>query len=378
MILIKNGEVHVGNGEVYYNCDVLIDKDKVVKVEKNIEVKDDYEVIDATGNVVFPGFIDTMNSWGAKGPAWEDNDLGEYTDPIAPQLNSIYAFDHDAMNFQGVYEYGVTSFGFSPSIHNVIGGKSCVFKTYGHNPYNMLIKEDAAMIASVSSSVKSIYRDKKMNPTTKLGIYALLKQALINAQNYNSDDEYNSKSAELKRVTDKKLQLFINCTTKADIDSIGSLLREFDLDVVLTGAFGITDSSDYKFKKIVLGNLTDSMLTHNYNMDIAAIKNMAKNEVLFSISSCGDSDGGGKETLLWNGILYYQRGIDAEEVVKMLTLNPALILGVEDRVGSIEAGKDADIVIWSNNPILTFDAKVLHSFISGQDIMKVKRRTSCW
>ncbi len=378
MILIKNGEVHVGNGEVYNNCDVLIDKDKIVKVEKNIEVKSDFEVIDATNKVVFPGFIDTMNSWGAKGPAWGDDDLGEHTDPIAPHLNSVYAFDHDAMNFQSVYEYGVTSFGFSPSIYNVIGGKSCVFKTYGHNPYNMLIKEDVAMVASVSSSAKSIYRNKKMCPMTKLGIYALLKQALIDAKNYRIDGEYNSKNAELKRVIDKELQLFINCTTKADIDSINLLLKEFDLDVVLTGAYCITDSDNYSFKKVVLGNLTDSMLTYNYKMDIEAINKMINKGALFSISSCGDSNGGGKETLLWNGILYYQRGIDAEEVVKMLTLNPAKILRVEDRVGSIEVGKDADIVVWSNNPILTFDAKVTNSFISGQDIMKVERRTSCW
>lgn len=378
MILIKNGEVHVGNGMVYDNCDVLIHEDKILKVEKDIEIKDDFEVIDATNKVVFPGFIDTINSWGANGPAWGDNDLEEHTDPVAPHLNSLYAFDHDAMNFQGVYEYGVTSFGFSPSVYNVIGGKSCVFKTYGHNPYNMLIKEEAAMVGSVSASVKSIYRNKKKCPSTKMGIYSLLKQALIEARDYKSDGEYNSKNAELKKVIDKELQFFVNCTTKADIDSMNSLLKEFDLDLVLTGAYCITNDDNYNFKKIVLGNLTDSMLIHNYNMDISSIKDMINKGVIFAISSCGDSNGGGKETLLWNGILYYQRGFEAEEVVKMLTLNPALILGVEDRVGSIEVGKDADLVVWSNNPILTFDAKVLNTFISGQDIMKLERRTSCW
>ncbi len=378
MILIKNGEVHVGNGEIYSHCDVLMNGEKIVQVKKDIEVQSGYEIIDAANKVIFPGFIDTMNSWGAKGPAWGDNDLAELTDPVTPQLNAVYAFDQDAMNFQGVYEYGVTSFGFSPSIHNVIGGRACVFKTYGRSPYNMLVKEDAAMISSVSSAVKAAYREKKICPMTKLGIYALLKQAFIDAGSDKGNDGYHAKNVELKRVLNKEMPLFINCTTKSDIDSVNLLLKEFDLDVVLTGAYGITDSGHYNFKKVVLGNLTDSMLTHNYHMDIDSVKSMMKRGVLFSISSCGDSDGGGKETLLWNGILYYQKGIDAEEILRMLTLNPAKILGVDDRVGSIESGKDADIVIWSNNPIRTFDAKVTHSFISGKDIMKVERRTSCW
>ncbi|MEG1621711.1 MAG: amidohydrolase, partial [Oscillospiraceae bacterium] len=106
MILIKNGEVHIGNRDIINNCDILIDNSKIIKVGKNISSEGIDEIIDATDCTVFPGFVDAAQNWGAVGPGWGDDDLNETTDPITPHLDSVYAFDHDAMNFQSAYEYG--------------------------------------------------------------------------------------------------------------------------------------------------------------------------------------------------------------------------------------------------------------------------------
>lgn len=86
----------------------------------------------------------------------------------------------------------------------------------------------------------------------------------------------------------------------------------------------------------------------------------------------------GKESLLWNAILCHKNGIDSEQVLKMTTSIPAKILGIDDKVGSIEVGKDADIVIWSNNPIETYAAKVEATFINGKNILNARRVDSCW
>lgn len=378
MYLVKNAEVHVGNGTVYKNCDVLIENDKIKEVGQGLCSEEKTEIIDASGCVVLPGFIDTMNSWGAKGPSWEDDDMSEITDPVNPHLNSVYAFDHDAMNFQEVYQYGVTAFGLAPSVNTVVGGRISVFKTYGDGPYEMLVKEDVGVIASVSSAVKETFRRENRAPSTKMGIFALLRQELTKALNYRAQDGYSAKYEVLKQVLTGQMPFFVNCTKKMDIDSVLRLNREFNLDVILTGAYSLSTSPSHSFSKIVLGNLTGGMLPETYEVGAEAVQRSMSEGSVIAISSCGDHDAGGKESLLWNAILYYQRGLDAEDVLKMITWNPARILGVEDRIGSIEKGKDADIVVWSHNPILTFKARPLHCFVSGRALSTVKRRTSCW
>ncbi|MEF9984070.1 MAG: amidohydrolase family protein [Oscillospiraceae bacterium] len=379
MILIKNGEVHIGNRDIINNCDILIDNSKIIKVGKNISSEGIDEIIDATDCTVFPGFVDAAQNWGAVGPGWGDDDLNETTDPITPHLDSVYAFDHDAMNFQSAYEYGVTSFGFMPTFNNIVGGRACAFKTYGKNPYEMLIKKDIAITASLSNSAKNTYRSRGVCPMTKLGIASLLKQALFDAQKYEGDEKENPKSFYLKKILNNEIPLIVNCSTKAEINAVSMIADQFNFDVVLIGAYNLSkaDINNKHFKKILLGNLTDSMLPENYHIDADALK-LIKADTLMAVCSNGDSSSGGKEALLWNAILYFQKGFDCEEILEMITLNPAKILGIDNQVGSIEEGKDADIIIWSNNPILTFDARVKHSFLNGEDLTKLERRTTCW
>ncbi len=95
------------------------------------------------------------------GPGWEDNDLGEHSDPITPEMNVVYSFDQDSMMFQRVFEYGITSAGITPSTSNVLGGYGAVFKTYGKHPYEMLVKEKVAMVSSISKETK-IYMVKEI------------------------------------------------------------------------------------------------------------------------------------------------------------------------------------------------------------------------
>lgn len=380
MVLIKNGEIHIGNGEVLNNCDIIMENGKIKEIGCNLSANENCEVIDATNDIIFPGFIDAAQNWGAYGPAWGDDDLSETSSPLTPHLDSIYSFDQDAMNFQRTFEYGVTSFGFVPTFYNVLGGRACAFKTFGNNPYDMLIKKDIAISASVSNSAKAVFRGRGVCPTTKLGITALLKQAFYDAQNFDGEEKDNPKNFYLKKVLNKEIPLLINCSTQAEINCALMLADEFDLDIILIGAYKLSSCNlnNKHLKKVLLGNLTDSMHTKNYEIDINAIKAMRENGTEIAICSSGDSSSGGKEALLWNGILYMQMGFNSEEILQMLTLNPAKILGIESKVGSIEVGKDADIIIWSNNPILRFDAKVKHSFLNGEDLMKLKRRKSCW
>ncbi|MBS3811569.1 MAG: amidohydrolase family protein [Halanaerobiales bacterium] len=383
MILLKNGKIYDGKGDILEGADILIENGKIKNIAKSIEAKKDMEIFDVEEKVIMPGFIDSLNVWGCKGPGWEDDDLSEHSNPVTPQLDVMYSFDHDSMLFQRVFEYGVTSAGITPSTSNVLGGHAAVFKTYGQHPYEMLVKKQVGMVSSVTKTIKKVYGSRNESPMTKMGAIALLREALIKAQEYKDKDEkeYDPKSEALQKVIKRKLPLLINCSTKAEMDAVELALKDFPVDIVFTGAFGVHDNLGQIFKdnfSIILGDLTAAISYENSKVDFEAVKKMINKKVDVAISSCGDYTASGKESLLWNAILYYKYGLDENEVIKMITSIPAKILGVDDRVGSIEVGKDADIVIWSDNPIKTYNAQIEATFIDGKNILNSRRENTCW
>lgn len=384
MILIKNGKLHNGIGEIFEGIDILIEEGKIKKIDYNIEIDSEFEIIDATGKVIFPGFIDSLNVWGAIGPGWGDKDLEEHSSPITPQMNVVHSFDHESMVYQRVFEYGVTCCGITPTTSNVIGGKAAVFKTYGKHPYKMLVKESAAMVASVTKNTKKVYSPKNIMPMTKMGAFSLLVKMLEDARLYDESSdclEYDIKCEAMRLVIENKIPIFINCNTKSEIDAISLALKKFDINIVYTGSFGIThQSGDILAKKrgVILGDLTNAMSGSNNIINTSDIIKLIEDGIDIAISSCGDHIASGKESLLWNAILWYKKGIESEQVLKMVTSIPAKLLGVDDRVGSLEEGKDADLVIWSDNPIKTYVARPEKVLIDGQDIMNLGRDLSCW
>ncbi len=383
MLLIKNGIVHDGKGKILKNIDILIENGIIKDIGHSIQVPEDTEIFDAEGKVVLPGFIDSLNVWGCTGPGWEDDDLSELSDPITPEMNVVYSFDPDSMLFQRVFEYGVTSAGVTPSTSNVLGGYIGVFKTYGDHPYKMLVKEGAAMVSSITAQTKKIYGSRNVSPMTKMGAFSLLKEALIKASNYKKDNnqDYNSKSEALQKVLNREVPLFVNCNTKAEMDAVELALRDFSLDIVFTGAFGIDSNVGNimgKKPSVILGDLTNAMSYTNSKIDFESIQKLMEDGVDVAISSCGDQTASGKESLLWNAILCHKYGLKSEDVLQMITFIPAKILGVDDKIGSIEIGKDADISIWTDNPIETYNARNEATFINGENILKSRGNESCW
>lgn len=383
MILIKGGTVHDGTGKILENTDILIEGKIIKKIDKSIEVSSDVEIFDARGKVVFPGFIESLNIWGCKGPGWGDDDLKEASDPITPEMNVVYSFDQDSMMFQRVFEYGVTSAGITPSTSNVLGGYAAVFKTYGEHPYEMLVKENVGMVASITPETKKVYGSRNTCPMTRMGAFSILKEAITKALSYKKDEnkDYDSKSDALQKLINGEVPLLINCNTKSEMDAIELALKDFPIDIVFTGAFGINENTGKIIKNkfsVILGDLTSAMSSVNSNVDFEGIKKLIENGVDIAISSCGDNGSSGKESLLWNAILCYKYGLKSDDVLRMITSIPAKILGVDNRIGSIEVHKDADIVIWTGNPIETYNARVEATFINGENILNSRRVESCW
>lgn len=381
MKLIKNGVIWDGLGKKPYAADILIENGMIKKIAPNIK-NDNAEVIDVQGCMVLPGFIDSLNIYGCRGPGWDSNDISELSDPVLPNMNIVFSFDQDGMNFQEVYKYGVTASGICPSPSNVLAGYAGVFYCYGHHPYKMLLKEKAAQIASVTEATKKPYGSKNKMPMTRMGSFSLLVEILRKALNYNPEKGYDAKLDALIPVLEGKIPLFVNCATKSEMKGVLHAMKEFEnIKLVLTGAFALDNSfEEVKSGKVpvIMGDVTDAFSPYSEIVDFKVIKEMLDNNAVISCSSCGDQFASGKESLLWNAIQWYKNGIDANNVLKAITSTPAKLLGVDNLTGSLEEGKRADLSVWSENPICTYRASLKAVYIQGENLLEKERYHSCW
>lgn len=377
-MIIKNGCIHDGIGNVFKEKDIIIEDGIIKAIGENLEYHG-ADIVDASGKEIFPGFIDALNMYGCRGAGF--NDGAELTNPISPEMNIIYSFDHEAMNFQELYKYGMTAACIAPFPSNVLAGQSAVFKTYGNNPYKMLVKEKASMIASVSSEVKKAYSSKNKAPMTKMGAISMLIDALKKSETYKRDEKYDAGAEVLSSVVNGDMPLFINCNTKSEMTAVLIALKPFNkLRVVLTGAFEVdknTNLLNLENISFITGDTTFATSQYASSICYKDFIEIMKTKIV-AIGACGDSYASGKESLLWNAITWYKNGLDEEEVLKRITSVPAELLGVNDKIGSIEVGKHADISIWTSNPIKSYSAKLESIFIDGEKISLEKRCLSCW
>lgn len=370
MILIKNGTVHVGDGQILDKFDILIENNIIKKVEKNIII-DGAEIIDATNKEVFPGFIEPMSAIGAMGLPATYIDNSETSDPIMPELNIRYSVDPDEISMQEFYKSGITCVGLSPTNANIMGGQIAVFKTPAMKYAERYLKEEVALKCSVTNSVRNTYGKKDILPKTKMGIFKILENVFYDTNNTKEED-YNDKQKVIRKVIDGKLPLFIAANTKQEMDGIIHFMSNFkNVKYYITDAYEfykcVDDLSSYS-NGVIIGDLTYLSAISRYKTDLTKIQTLIDNNKLVSFTTSSNGYSEGREAYLWNAIEMYKAGINEEEIVKMMTINPAKMLGIDDVVGTITQGKHADIVIYSNNPIKTYDAHVTRCFVNGRSI----------
>lgn len=365
MLLIKNGTVHVGNGDLYDNCDVLIKGGKIISVERDI-ICEEAEIIDAYGMDVFPGFIDPLNSTGSQDKTFSIKDTNETSSPVTLNADIKYAFNPDEVMMEELYKVGITSIGAAPGSSNVISGKMAAFRTYGYNINKMLIKEYVGLKGSVSKSVKETYGKRKVMPMTKMGIFSMLQNTLRN-------DIEGAEKEVMDKVLNKQVPLFITANTKAEIDALINIVKDYDIKLVICNAYQAErciDSIKQINASVIMGEQVYLSKNVYNNIDLSKLVDMKTGNNQISFTVTGDYGPSGKVKYLWNVARLYQAGIDSEEVVKMMTLYPAQMLGIDETVGTIEVEKDADIAIYSNNPIKYYDAKNKYTIIQGKIVYK--------
>ena len=379
MKLIKNGLVYTMTKDEAEHLDLLIDGSKFVRIEPEIEAEADWEVIDASGKNIFPGFIDAHSHLGMQESSigFEGQDTNEMTDILTPHLRGIDGINPMDITFKEAALGGVTTVGTGPGSANVIGGTFCAIKTVGHRVDDMLIDECVAMKCAFGENPKRCYKDK--NNFSRMSTAAKLRETLFKAKEYDEKKKaakgnvmkmpkWDMKMEAMLPVIHKEIPLKAHAHQANDIFTAIRIAKEFDvrmtLEHVTDGALIAEELAQEKEFMLAVGpSLHSRSKFECKNLDFDAPATLSNAGIPISIIT--DAPVVPQQYLAMCAGLAVQAGMKPIEALKAITINPARHLGIEHRVGSIEVGKDADFVMIEGSPFEILD-NVSMVFINGE------------
>lgn len=363
---------------------IQIKDDKIIAVGDMSSVPQDDNVLDLRGKTVYPGFIDAHCHMGMaeEGLDFEGDDLNEMTDPVSPHLRGLDAINPVNQSFPEAVDAGVTTVVTGPGSANAISGQFCAIKTYGKRVDKMVLREPVAMKFALGENPKKVYNDKSETPMTRMATAALIREELSKAKRYledvqkaeedpeeNDPPEFDAKKEALIPVLKRELKAHIHCHRSDDIFTAVRLAEEFELDYVLihcTEGHLIADELKEIGAPVVNGPLmctrTKPELLHASDKTPGIL---SKAGLLVAI--CTDYNVIPIWMLPITAGYAVREGMDYMEALKAITINPARICGIEDHVGSVKVGKDADLLVYSQDP-LTLAAKPDMVFINGKQV----------
>lgn len=373
MLAIKNATVYTGKGEVLESHIVLINEGKFSAIRDSNHIPEKCTIIDAKGKVVTPGLIDVHTHLGVfeEGIGEEGHDFNETSSPTTPEVRAIDGINPNDEGFNDARKAGVTTVQVMPGSANVIGGEMSILKTAGTIVDEMVMTPTSGMKAATGENPKRVYGKKNKKPVTRMGIAALLREKLMETQDYlkNKETKRNLGLEQLAKVLKKEIPLRVHAHRSEDILTILRIKREFDINVTIEHCTEGHQIADYIAKHDVRVSVGPTMSTRSKielnDKGWETIKVLLDAGVPCSITT--DHPVIGIEDLVTSVIHAVKAGISEQQALTAITLDAAKHIGVDDRVGSIEVGKDADFVIWSGNP---FDLrnKVEQVYINGEKI----------
>ena len=378
MILIYNGHIKTMAGQDLPNGAVLIGDDgKIVSVAPHIEAPASCQLIDAQGKLVTPGCIDAHCHIGLDNEAvgWEGMDYNEIVDPLTPQMRAIDSIYPQDESFANAIQGGVTTACTGPGSANVVGGTFVVIKLHGDRVDNMILEDSVAMKCAFGENPKRCYgQGGKKAPMTRMGVAALLRELLFKTRRYMDDKAagktpgFDMKLEAMIPVLEGKIPLKAHAHRADDIFTAIRIAKEFGVKLTLDhctdGACIADELAKEGYPAFVgpsLGSKTKVELTNKSFTTAGVLQRAGVN-----VSIITDAPVIPLQYLPMCAGLAADAGMDAEEAWKAITINPAVALGIADRVGSLEAGKDADIVIWTADPISALGAAAYMTIVDGK------------
>lgn len=382
MLVIKNARLLTMTENGSFVGDIRIDGGKIAEIAQNVDTTG-CDVFDADGMYAMPGIIDAHSHIGM----WEDgmgregSDGNEATNPVTPEMRSIDGINPFDRCFKEAVACGVTTAVTGPGSANVVGGTFVAMKLYGRSMDEMILKFPVAMKAAFGENPKRVYGDKA-TPATRMAIAAILRKALAGALDYakkieNAKDD-PSKMPErdlgkeaLLPVIRRELPLKIHCHRADDILTAIRIAKEFNVRFTLdhcTEGYLIPDLLKETIEEtgagIIIGPLlTDRSKIELRNVSFSAPKALYDAGIDFAMMT--DHPVIPEQYLPVCAALAVREGLPEDAALRSITINAARITGIDDRVGSLEVGKDADIAVFSGHP-LDFRSRCVLCTVDGQ------------
>ena len=386
MLLIQNAHIKTMAGADIPNGCLLVEDGKIAAVAPEIDAPADAKVIDAQGRLLTPGCVEAHCHIGLDNQAmrWEGMDYNEIVDPLTPQLRAIDSINPQDEAFGLALRGGVTTACTGPGSANVVGGTFAILKLAGKRVDKMVLRSPAAMKCAFGENPKGCYgQGKKQSPMTRMAVAGLLRELLMRTIRYR-DDKAAGKNPPLDvkleamlPVVNREIPIKCHAHRADDILTALRIAKEFDVDITLdhvTEGHLIVNHLVQAGKPVLVG---------------PSFGSKSKQELKEkSFATAGVLDNAGLEVCIITDApvipLYYlplcaglavKAGMKEESAWRAITINPAHVVGIDSRVGSLEAGKDADIAIFDGNPLRDIQCHTKAVFVNGEEVLsQIKTR----
>jgi imidazolonepropionase-like amidohydrolase len=370
-------------GDVVEQGTVLVEDGRIVAVGgPDLPVPAGATVVPAEGAWVLPGFIDAHTHLGVheEGEGWAGDDVNEMTDPNTAHVRVIDAINPAEQGFRDAIEGGVLAVNVNPGSGNPIGGQTAAVRCWGRTVDEMVLRAPSGLKSALGENPKRVYGERKQIPQTRLGTAAVLRSAFTDARNYLDKRAHREEGKPFERdlkmdalalVLEGEIPWRQHCHRADDIATAMRIAAEFGYRLVVdhgTEAHLIADLLVASDVPVIIGPLiTSRSKVELRNRSLANPGRLAAAGVTIAITT--DHPVVPINLLPTQAVLAVKEGLSRDAALRALTINPARIMGIDDRLGSLAAGKDADLCVWSGDP-LDATSRVLRSFIGGREVYR--------
>lgn len=361
MLALTGGLVFTMNSRPIEAGTILIKDGRIQAVGSNIAIPEGYTVIDAAGKLVTPGIIDAHTHLGvySESQDWAGEDGNEASQPITPGMDVLDAIYPDDVGIFDAIGGGITTAMVAPGSANPIGGQCVVLKTRRQAKVeDMIIRRHAGLKIAFGENPRRVYGDQKKMPYTRMATAAMIRETFIKAREYirskgKKDHKTDLGLEAVARVLNREMPLRAHAHRADDIVTALRIAREYDVDIILEHA---TEGhlipevlAEYKAKAVIGPNLITRSKMELKDRSFTTPAVLDQHGILFALMS--DHPVLPCAFLPVYAGLAARFGLGEERALQAITIDAARILGIADRVGSLEPGKDADIVVWDKSPL---------------------------
>ncbi len=371
-LLFKNATIFPITSQVLYNHDLLIENGKIKEIAPEIfSIEDQTIVIECAGKPLFPGFIDVHTHLGLydEGTGWAGNDANETIEVLTPHIRSMDGILPLDVAFTDAMQHGITTAHIMPGSGNVIGGTTCTIKTYGKSVDKMIIQEPSGLKIAFGENPKRTHSNGNKESITRMGIMGMLREAFYEAKNSHNPDDF--RILPIIKALNREIPVRIHAHRADDILSAIRFGEEFNLDIRIEhcteGHLIIDHLKDRNLQVSVGPTLTRRSKIELKNKSWTTYKALA--DIGVSVSITTDHPYTPIQYLNVCAAIAVREGLPELEALKAITINPAKNLNLSHRIGSLEIGKDGDVVLWSHHPF-HYMAKPLLTVIDGRIVYK--------